>query len=142
MGSDEGFLALDGDLPEIGQDEGALIDHFVEGLSGEELHDDVGAVFVHPGVIDGDDVGVLDGGEGGGFLQEVLGGLFLVFEAAFGEDAFDGDIAVKAFVPGFVDGADAALADFFFNLVAVVFHALGEAVSCLLASGAQCRKCS
>jgi len=52
-------------------------------------------------------------------------GLVLVFEAAFGEDAFDGHIAVEAFVPGAVNGTDAALADLAFDVVTIL-QALGK----------------
>lgn len=83
-----------GDLNAGGEDQleagGALVDEFVEGLAGDVLHDDVGffagAAFGggFADVIDGADVGMVDGGGEAGFTKlggaHLLGGEVAAFE--------------------------------------------------------------
>src|SRR5205823_3764351 len=67
-------------------------------------------------VVDGDDVGVVEAGEGVGFGGEAGGEPPLILRGGgvlgelWGED-FEGDDAVEGFLAGFVDGAHAAAAE-------------------------------
>jgi hypothetical protein len=129
LGGDEGFLALDGHFAEVLHGEDAALDHFVDGASGEEFHDDVGAVFVNPGIEDGDDVGVLYRAEGGGFLEHGLGGLLLVFVPPPGEDPLDRDFAIQMAVEGSVHCTDSSLANLTTDFIAIVGHGSSAGVS-------------
>ena len=119
---DECFLCLDGDFAEVFKDERAFFDHFVDGPASEELHDDVGAFFIDACVEDGDDMRVLDGGERGCFLQEVFDGFFLAVVSSVGEDAFDGDFAVQALIPGPIHCTHATLAYLSSYFVSIFWH--------------------
>lgn len=128
LGGDHAFEDLEDDLAEVCDGEFAAIADLVEGFAFEEFHDDEGAGFVVSDVVDGDDVGVLEGGEGAGLADEIgfeVGG---ADGGVFGwADPFEGDVAIELGVVGEVDVAEAALADFSFHLVAVGHAADGVA---------------
>jgi len=83
--------------------------HVVEAVAVDELHDDVGLGVFLAVAVDLDDVGVVDGGEGAGFLQELLDEGAVLAEGLLGH--LEGDGAAEGLVIGAVDGAHAALAE-------------------------------
>ncbi len=121
-----------GDLDAGGEDEleagGAFGDDLVEGLAGDVLHDDVGffAVAVLFGgfadVVDGADVGVVDGGGEAGFAE--LGGAHLLDGEVAALEEFEDDGALEEGVGGEEDDAAAACADLADKLVLLDFAAL------------------
>ena len=74
----------------------------------EEFHDDERLAVLLADVVDGADVGMVEGGGGAGFAAEALQGL-AVSGDIFGEE-FEGYEAVEARVFGLVDHAHAAAA--------------------------------
>ncbi|MFT6863234.1 MAG: hypothetical protein ACJAVK_001795 [Akkermansiaceae bacterium] len=60
LGRDESLLTLNGKLPEIIPGEDATLHHFIDGSSGQKLHNDIRAVLIDASVINGDDVRMLD----------------------------------------------------------------------------------
>jgi len=87
----------------------------LEGLAVKELHGDEGAAVLFADVIDGADVGVIEGGGGFGFAAETFEGL-AVAGGFFGEE-FEGDEAVQASVFGLEDDAHAAATELFEDTV-------------------------
>jgi hypothetical protein len=79
----------------------------VEALAGDELHGDPDAVDVGADVVDGDDVGVGELGEGLGLAQEAD----LAAAAGSGAQELEGDLAVEVGVEGGVDDAHGAGAE-------------------------------
>ena len=82
---------------------------FAEGFAFEEFGDDVVGAVGLADVVDGDDVGMIEGGDGAGFLFEAAEAVGIVGEGG-GKD-FQGDVAEEAGVAGAVDFAHAAGAD-------------------------------
>ena len=80
-----------------------------EGFAFDVFHGDEGAVFVAAKVVDGDDVGVVEGAEALGFAFEAGDGFF-VFDEVTAED-FDNDFAVEGALAAEVNGAHAAATD-------------------------------
>ncbi len=74
------------------------------------LHDDIGAVIIFAERIDVDDVHMAERSNGAGLIEKALAqcGDRLRLDV----QALDGDKAVQAFVPGQIDNAHAAIADF------------------------------
>ena len=85
-------------------------DHVLEGDAVEELHDEEGAAVVLADVVDGADVGMIQGGGRLGFAAETLQRLGILREI-FGEE-FEGHEAAEARVLGLVDDTHAAAAEF------------------------------
>ncbi len=77
---------------------------------GDELHGEEDLVVDHADVVDGDDVGVGDGGQQAGLAGEALAQARLVAHAG-GAHQLEGDLAVELGVEGAVDHAHAARAD-------------------------------
>ena len=123
-----------GGLDAGGEDEleagGAFGDELVEGLAGDVLHDDVGffAVAVFGGgfadVVDGADVGVVDGGGEAGFAE--LGGAHLLGGEVAALEELEDDGALEEGVVGEVDDAAAAGADLADELVLLDLAALHD----------------
>jgi hypothetical protein len=76
-------------------------DEGVEGLAGDELHDDEVEPFGRLDLVDGDDVGVVEGGGGAGLLDET-GAASRVREVLGGKD-LDRHLAPQPRVAGAVD---------------------------------------
>jgi hypothetical protein len=72
----------------------------------EELHGNEGATVLFADVVDGADIGMIQGGGCFGFTTEAFEGLAIA-SGFFGEE-FEGDEAVEASVFGFEDDAHAA----------------------------------
>ena len=114
-----------GDLDAGGEDEleagGAFGDELVERLAGDVLHDDVGFFGVagfgggFADVVDGADVGVVDGGGEAGFAE--LGGAHLLDGEVAALEELEHDGALEEGVVGEVDDAAAAGADLADELV-------------------------
>ena len=90
-------------------------DHVLEGRAVEEFHDEESAAGVLADVVDGADVGVVQGRCGLGFAAETLERL-AVLRKVLGQK-LQGDEAAKAGVFGLVDHAHATAAEFFENPV-------------------------
>ena len=118
----ERLLGLNRNFAKVLQGEGSAFDHFIESAPGKQFHHNIGASFVHPCVVDRDDVGVLHGGERFGLLQEVFDGFILILEAAFRDYPLDGDIPIEAAIKGPIDGSDAPLSDLPLNFISVAVH--------------------
>jgi len=80
----------------------------------DEFHEEVEEAAGLAEVVDGDNVGVVEGGEGAGFASEAFGELGVV--DAFGGEELEGDEAVEGFLPGLVNDAHAAAAEEFEDL--------------------------
>ena len=111
VGGHEGFERLLGGLGELLAGERGALDDDVEGFAVDEFGDDVGAFFVHAEIMDGEDVGVLDGGKGHGFAPKAFGAFRIIEERFGGIPALDGDKALQLDIPGLEDGAGAARAE-------------------------------
>lgn len=101
-------LACDGEDVFLVEDFSFGLD-MVEAVTIDEFHNDVGLVVLFAVVVDLDDIGVIDGGEGAGFLKE------LGDEGAVAGDIalcdLDGDGAAEGLVIGAVDGAHTAFSE-------------------------------
>ncbi len=105
----DAFESLAGDFDEGIGIEDALLKTGVEGFAFDELHDVKSTVGVLAEVEEGDDVGVLEGGEGFGFFPGGFGGLTHIGDV-FAE-TFDGDTPFELFVPTEIDVSEAAGGD-------------------------------
>ena len=85
-------------------------DLVLEGHAVQELHDQEGAAVVLADVVDGADVGMIQGGGRFGFAAETLQGLMILGEIV-GEE-FESDEAPETGVLGFVDDTHPAAAEF------------------------------
>ena len=125
-----------GDLDAGGEDEleagGALGDELVEALAGDVLHDDVGFGLVSgfgggfADLVDGADVGVIDGGGEAGLAE--LGGAHLLGGEGAALEQLEHDGALQERVVGEVDDAAAAGADLAHELVLLDDAALHEGI--------------
>jgi hypothetical protein len=83
----------------------------VEAGAVDQFHHDVGLAVFLAVAVDLDDVGVVDGGQGAGLLQELFDEDAVLADGLLHD--LDGDGAAEGFVIGLVDGAHAALAELF-----------------------------
>ena len=97
------------------QVERAAGDAFAERLAFQKLHGDESAAFVFADVVDGANVGMVEGGGGASFTLETLEGLTVVGESVGKE--FQSDMAAEAEVFRFVDLTHAAGAEFAKNAI-------------------------
>ena len=107
----------DGDriLQNLGRLQAAARDDMVERAAGDELHhDEVGAILAAD-VVNGDDVGMIQGGGGLGFLDEAQ--LAVGVGDLVGRQNLDRDKAVQLRIAGLVDDAHTALAQLLDDLV-------------------------
>ena len=84
-------------------------DHVLEGHAVQELHDEESAAVVLADVVDGADVGMIQGGGRLGLAAETLQGLMILREIV-GEE-FQSDETAQTGVLGFVDDTHAATAE-------------------------------
>ena len=101
---------MNGDVEKLIDLDGAAADEVFQSLAVEKFHGDEGAAFGFADVVDGADVGVIEGGCGLGFALEA-GECLRISGDVFGEE-FESDEAVEAGVFGFVDDAHAAATEF------------------------------
>ncbi len=87
----------------------------LEGLAFEQLHGDEGLVSVLANLVDGADVGVVEGGGGAGFAQETFERLTVAGEV-LGQE-LESDEAAELGVFGLVDHTHAAAAELFHDTV-------------------------
>src|SRR5208337_2729824 len=87
---------------------GTVADEMLQRCAVEVLHDDVGLAVLLAYVVDGADIGMIEGGCGSSLAAEALERL-AVSGYIFGEE-FEGDEAVEAGVLGFVHDAHTAAA--------------------------------
>ena len=95
--------------------ERAAHDEVLEGLAVEKLHGDEGFAGFVADVVDGADVGVVEGGGGLGFTLEAREDLRVAGDVV--GKKFERDETVQAVVFGFVDDAHTAAAEFFEDAV-------------------------
>ena len=95
--------------------EGLAGDAVLEGLALQQLHGDERAAFEFADVVNGADVGVIEGGGGASFAAEAFDGLRVLRN--FVREKFQRDVAAEARVLGFVDHAHATAAEFFEDVV-------------------------
>ena len=132
LSRDQGFLALQGDFPEVIESKRFTLDHFADGVAGQEFHHDVGAVIINAGLEDGHEVRVLQGCQRGRFPEHGPGGVFLDRVTALGKDSLDGDFTIELAIEGTVNGTDTSLADLATDFIAVHTHHQSCQVSRLL----------
>jgi hypothetical protein len=72
VGGIEGVGDLDREIEELGRRQGLAGDAVLEGLAFQQLHGDEGLTVVSVDVVDGADVGMVQGGRGSGFALEAL----------------------------------------------------------------------
>ena len=113
VGRVEAIGNFDGDVEELGNFDGPALDAVLKSLPFEKFHGDEGAAFEFANIVNGADVGVIEGGSGAGFAMEALDGLGIIGNVV-GEE-FEGDVAAEAGVLGFVDHAHPAAAEFFLD---------------------------
>ena len=90
---------------------GAAADQVLERGAVEELHDEEGAALFFADVVDGADVGMIEGGRSFGFAAKTLERLAVLREI-FGQE-LECDKATKARVLSLVDHAHTAAAELF-----------------------------
>lgn len=100
---------LGGNVEETVERERALFDLFAEGEAVEKLHGDKNMVVVVVDLINGANIGVVEGGSGAGFTEEAIAHLGIV--SNFGRKEFESGETLEAGVFGFIDDAHAALSD-------------------------------
>ena len=111
VGALEGVADRGDDGEGFGGGETAGLEELAEIETVDEFHDEEAAAGGLAEVVDGDDVGVIEGGEGFGFGGEA-GGEGWVGGAFRGEE-FEGDEPVEGALSGFEDDAHAAAAEAF-----------------------------
>ena len=115
VGGGEGIGDLGAVVDDLGDAEAAAGDDIGESAAGDHFHDhDFGAI-VGEDVVDGDDVGVIEGGGGLGFLHEAAAAVGIA--GVIGAEDFEGDDAIELEVFGFIDLAYAAGANFLQDLI-------------------------
>ena len=130
VGGGEAVGGLDAGREDELEGGGAFGDELVEDLAGDVLHDDVGFFAVaafgwgFADVVDGADVGVVDGGGEAGFAE--LGGAHLLGGEVAALEEFEDDGALKEGVVGKVDDSAAAGADLADELVLLDLASLHE----------------
>ena len=92
---------LDAQLQDFVDLEGLSADAVLQRLSLQQLHGDEGPAFLHVDIVDGADVGVIEGGRGLGLALEALQGLMVL--GHFFRQEFERHEAVKLGVLGLVD---------------------------------------
>ena len=122
------FLDLQRELAEVLPGERGLGDDVIERLPGEQFHHDEWSVLVGADVVDGDDVRVLERGQGAGFLLHLAGGFLALRALKSGGDALHRDLALQCVVPGTKNGTKSTLAEFPTNFVSFL-HAVSFAQS-------------
>lgn len=106
------------DAEGLGERGARVLDPLIEARSGDVLHRDVDAVAVDVGFVDLDDGGVLEAGEGAGFLEHaraLLGGRV---------DHLECDEAAERGIAGLVHDSHAAAAEHAYDLEAADPHGL------------------
>src|ERR1700722_16592460 len=104
--------------------QGAVVHFDAERMSFEKFREEVGRAVVFADVVDGEDVWMVQRGDGAGFLLEAAEAVG-VFRKSFRED-FDGYVAAEAGVFCTEDFAHSASADWGDNFVGAEFSAAGE----------------
>ena len=99
----------DGEVEEAVELEGTAGDEILTGLAFETFHGDEGLSVFFADIVDGADVGVVEGGGGFGFAAKTAEGLGIFGERV--REKFEGDEAVEARVLRLVDDAHAAAAE-------------------------------
>ena len=111
----QGVGDLDAVLQHLGRLQPAARDDTVQGAARDELHDDEIHAFFVADVVDGDDIGVIQGGRGLGFLHEAQ--LALAVGDPVGRQNLDRDGPLQLRVASLIDDSHAALAQRIDNLV-------------------------
>ena len=99
--------------------ERGVLDDGIERLAVHEFGDDVGTLVVHAEIVDREDVGMLDRGEGHRLAPEALGALGIVEHRLRRTPALDGHEPLQLEIPGLEDRSGAARADGAADLVAL-----------------------
>jgi len=71
-----------------------------QGVTFEQLGNDVGLTIVHPDVVDGNDVGMAEGGGGTGLLLETAQAVLIMGESRL--EYLEGDVPLQPLVAGAV----------------------------------------
>jgi hypothetical protein len=124
VGGVEGGGDLAQDARGFGDGECAAAQAVYEGAAGHEAHDVIELFVVFAEVVDGDDGGVFEGGEGFDFAFKA--GFEEGVEGEFARQEFDGDRAFHDRVVGEVDDSHAAAPDAAFDFVAPDFFRDGH----------------
>ncbi len=106
---------LDGQVYQLVGGNGRAVQAIFESLSFEQFHGDEGPALMLANSIDGTDIGMVQGGEGVGFLAEALRNATLLAEFEGKELERDETIQLEVF--GAEDHAHSAAAQFFEHLV-------------------------
>ena len=117
VGGGEGVGDLDGVVEGVACAEGAALEFLLKGFAGDQFHDDAVSALVFEDVVDGEDVGVAEGGGGLGFLMEAAAEVGV--GGVGGGEELEGDVAVQFGVAGLIDNAHAAGTDLFEDLIVV-----------------------
>jgi hypothetical protein len=106
---------LNADFEESVYRERTTGDAILERFSFKQLHHEEKLSFVFRDVVNGADVGVIQGGSGAGFAAEALQSLRILVE--FFREEFESDLAAELEIFGGVDDAHSASAEFFKNAI-------------------------
>jgi hypothetical protein len=115
VGGIESFGDLDGDAEEAIEFDRLSVDEVLESTAVKELHGDESAAVFFANVVDGADIGVVEGRGSFGFATEAFERLAVGRE--FLGKKFEGDEAIEAGVLRFVNHTHAATAEAFENAV-------------------------
>jgi len=124
VGLGEAFGDLSGDVEGFADGQGAGVEEFAEGFAFDQLHGDVVDRVMVAEFVDGDDVGVIEGGGGTGFAFEAV--QTILIGGKFGGKDFYGDGAVEAGIVSAIDFAHSAGAKGALNFVGAKFCASGQ----------------
>src|SRR5262249_39935794 len=103
VGAGESVGNLNGIVKSVSQGEAIPADQLVERLARDELHGNEVRAVRRADVVDVDDVGMIEGGGGLGFLEEAA--LALRAGSGIGAQNFDGHWAVEVRIEGAIDHA-------------------------------------
>ena len=92
---------LRGIVDHLAQGQASFIQTLPQGLSLKQLGNDIWPALMHPGVIDGHDIRVVQDGGGSGFLFEAAQPVLITGQGKFQQ--FEGNISAKTVVAGAVD---------------------------------------
>jgi hypothetical protein len=106
---------LNRNFQQFGHSERLSYDAMLEGHALHQLHREEGVAIVLADLVNGADVGMIQGGSGTGFAPEALEGLTVIGDIVGQE--FQRDVAAKIFVFGLIDHTHPAATEFLENAI-------------------------
>ena len=100
---------LRADLDRLAHRDRAAVEPLAQGLAFQQLHDEVGGAVLRADVVDGDDVGMIESGDGARFLLEAAQAVAVGGDGLWQD--LDGDLAIEPGVASAINFAHSTVAD-------------------------------